>query len=212
MSPVQKQRIIGAILLFSGIAGIALFLMSNASSTDPVPDEVSSHVNEEYVSVVEAMPEGDIEIVEDTQETLVDIAKKPISAKTLSATPNDSQLKPVTKAASISDEINVIAEQLENKSVKKLNTADETSLVVKKTPQWILQIAGFSVRENADKLNRKLLFDKYSSFIDPVKTSTGKVIYRVRIGPHTDKAKLEQIAVKLNQKFQLQPQLLQQSN
>lgn len=218
MSPVQKQRIIGAILLLSGLVGVAVFLMSNASSPDnvPEPSTSTSGIEQDYVSVIETMPEGDIEVVEDKAQVFVD-ANSDISVnipKTeLIQAPKVSkaETKVAVDKVATSNDINTIAEELEKTVVKTSHITAKVKSEEQKV-EWVLQVASFSVRDNANNLNAKLQSSNYKSYIDPIKTSAGKLIYRVRIGPESDKTKLEQAASNLSKKFQLKSQLLQQKN
>ncbi|QJD29462.1 SPOR domain-containing protein [Methylococcus geothermalis] len=57
---------------------------------------------------------------------------------------------------------------------------------------WLVQAGSFVEEANAKALVEKLRQNKLSAYAETVRGSTGKVTYRVRIGPEPDKAKAEQ--------------------
>ncbi|QXP84885.1 SPOR domain-containing protein [Methylococcus sp. ANG] len=57
---------------------------------------------------------------------------------------------------------------------------------------WLVQAGSFVEEANAKALVEKLRQNKLSAYAETVHGSTGKVTYRVRIGPEPDKAKAEQ--------------------
>lgn len=57
---------------------------------------------------------------------------------------------------------------------------------------WLVQAGSFVEEANAKALVEKLRQNKLPAFAETVRGSTGKVTYRVRIGPEPDKAKAEQ--------------------
>jgi DedD protein len=57
---------------------------------------------------------------------------------------------------------------------------------------WLVQAGSFVEEANAKALVEKLRQNKLPAFAETVRGSTGKVIYRVRIGPEPDKATAEQ--------------------
>lgn len=214
MSPVEKQRVIGVILLLAMIAGIAFFLITNASSLD-LNDEQSANdieieVTPEYSSVVEAISEGDIEIVQEDIEALIEPDKTVVDSKA-----SKIEKKPVIEDASSDSSISKEQKQANSLAIleKKLAKVDvKLDVKVSSEPLWILQLASFSVYENALKLQKKLKESNYLSYIDPVQTSLGTRIYRVRIGPNKDKTALEKVAIIIKSEFQLQAQIIQKSN
>ncbi len=188
MSPLQQQRIVGAILLMCVIAGVAFFLMSNANSPETTTELIEAEqISQPYSSVVEAMPEGDVEIVSEDPETMVNTAS--VVAEPVKETPAQ---KPVDK---------IIAKP-----------STPVSTTINTEASWLLQIASFSIQENADKIKADLKKLGYAATIETVKGSSGKPIFRVRIGPNNNKAELEKIAIELKKKLNLQAQIIQKSN
>ncbi|WP_289284313.1 MULTISPECIES: SPOR domain-containing protein, partial [unclassified Methylophaga] len=73
---------------------------------------------------------------------------------------------------------------------------------------WVLQLASFGVRDNADALSKELESMGYNPLIEILKTDD-KPIYRVRLQPVSDRDKLEETAKILNKKLKLSTQILQ---
>ena len=77
-----------------------------------------------------------------------------------------TETKVVVDKVATSNDINTIAEELEKTVVK----ASPITAKVKSEEQkveWVLQVASFSVRDNANNLNAKLQSSNYKSYIDP---------------------------------------------
>lgn len=77
------------------------------------------------------------------------------------------------------------------------------------TPEikWFLQIASFSLQENAKQLILDLKQKDITAKADMAMGPKGQ-IYRVRTIPHTNKNQVEQTAGKIQQNFDITPQLL----
>ncbi|MDF9391237.1 MULTISPECIES: SPOR domain-containing protein [Methylococcus] len=67
-----------------------------------------------------------------------------------------------------------------------------TPLAVPAATAWLVQAGSFVEEANAKALVEKLRQNKLSAYAETIHGSTGKVTYRVRIGPEPDKAKAEQ--------------------
>jgi DedD protein len=62
---------------------------------------------------------------------------------------------------------------------------------------WAVQVAAFSTRSKADQVVSELRKRRYSAFVLEYRAS-GKVLYRVRVGPEQDRARAEAIAARLS--------------
>jgi DedD protein len=60
-----------------------------------------------------------------------------------------------------------------------------------------VQVAAFSTRSKADQVVSELRKRRYSAFVLEYRAS-GKVLYRVRVGPEQDRARAEAIAARLS--------------
>ncbi len=64
------------------------------------------------------------------------------------------------------------------------------------TPAWAIQLGAFSTRENADREVARLRKRGYAAFVLEYRAS-GKVLYRVRVGPEQDRERAVAIAERL---------------
>lgn len=69
---------------------------------------------------------------------------------------------------------------------------------------WVVQVGSFS-RENADKLNDRLLKAGYPAYIvdEPVTNRDGVLLYRVRVGPEVLRSEALKLKAELNKKMKL---------
>lgn len=77
------------------------------------------------------------------------------------------------------------------------------------TTAWVVQLASFSVKANADALSLQAKEMGYKSVIESGESSSGKV-YRVRLEPIADKEKAQAVANTINQKLKLTTQVMQE--
>ncbi|RMD68261.1 MAG: hypothetical protein D6819_09740, partial [Gammaproteobacteria bacterium] len=67
---------------------------------------------------------------------------------------------------------------------------------------WVIQLATFSQRENAVKLQKRLRAEGYPCFIETVKGKKGP-LYRVRVGPFLDKKEAQSLLGRLEKALHL---------
>ena len=188
MTPIQQQRLIGAILLVCGISGIAYFLMSNASQTEEtVTKPVPIVENHDFTSSIEEIPNGDLEIVTISEpEVLIDPHNLAVESRSKEDLAIEYKEEPKKDSAPL------IASEAINEN----------------TPLWILQIASFSVQKNAQAIQEKIMALGYDAKIQ-ASDHNSTTIYRVRIGPNNNKTSLEKISVVLNKNLGLKSQIIQ---
>ncbi len=58
---------------------------------------------------------------------------------------------------------------------------------------WAIQVGSFKQRSNAFKLRDKLRKHKYKAFVEGIRSSNAKLIYRVRLGPYVSRAGAKQV-------------------
>ena len=61
---------------------------------------------------------------------------------------------------------------------------------------WVVQLGSFASRDNAERLARQLRAKSYSAFVSEFRGS-GRVLFRVRVGPEQDRARADAIAARL---------------
>jgi DedD protein len=64
------------------------------------------------------------------------------------------------------------------------------------TEGWVVQLGSFASRENGEKLATSLRGKGYRAFVSEFRGS-GRILYRVRVGPEQDRSRAESIAARL---------------
>ena len=64
---------------------------------------------------------------------------------------------------------------------------------------WVVQVGSFSDSKNARALRDKLRQQGYASFVEDIKSKSGRV-YRVRVGPELTRQAAEQLQQRLTKK------------
>ena len=67
---------------------------------------------------------------------------------------------------------------------------------------WVVQVASFGKRTNADKLMKRLQAKKLSAFVEQASVDR-KTVFRVRVGPEVDHKKAEGIRSRIEREFKL---------
>lgn len=223
MTLIQQQRLLGAVLLLCLIGVIAWFLLDKVEQNQP---PVKQEEPIAFDSVIEPIPDNQ-EVLEPPQEKLVDPqgleqqaapATKPVEqqadpAVTASESKPDAsadnsaepQDEPVSAPARPEPAQPPKPEATRAASTEPSQAKPEQNSA---QPMWVLQLASFSVRENADSLAKQLKSMGYDPMIETI-SSAGTLIYRVRLQPVADRIKLEQTAQDLSKKLKLNTQIMQ---
>ncbi len=188
MNRKLRKRIIGAIVLAAFLvifvpewldgAGHKALYSKNVS----IPEKPEIKPISEYVEVAVAKSAEDVEKTESAEE-----ARPVEKIKSVEKTKPAKETKPVA----------IVAKK--NRNTKKGVVSKEEVLV----DAWALQLGSFSNESNAEVMRDKLRKKGYTSYVHEVKQS-GKVIYRVRIGPELDRQQLEKIKAKLLKKEKME--------
>lgn len=231
MADEAKQRLVGALLVLSVIIIAAFFLVKNANNN---VDEQSELVLPKLESTIETVDDN---VVISEQETLIDPhklgddvvaaakehvnekpsklessikpAEKPVTLKkvvaakvvepTKAQTPVVKVVKPLKAKAPIAKVVKPVKEIVPTPKAKVANTSQ---------PQWIIQLASFGVQANAQALQKKVKTLGYESTIQAIKNSQGKTVYRLRVGPESNKLTVDNIVSKVKQHLKLNPQVI----
>ncbi len=182
MTLIQQQRLIGALLLVCIFSGIAYFLMSSATQTEDVITN-PSELEQEFVSSIDVISDGDIEVISSESEALID--------------PHNLKSEVVMTHKDT-------VEAILPKEIKKKIIVSEP---LESTDSWFLQLASFSIEKNAQGLQKQVSLLGYTANIQSSVGEKG-TIYRVRIGPDNSKLTLEKTSLILNKKLGLKPQII----
>ncbi len=124
--------------------------------------------------------------------------------------PEKPKLKPITEYVEVAvvkpvETIKPVKVVVEEAVVEKKRTPKKQVAVKKAVLKdaWTLQLGSFSNEANAKVMRDKLRKKGYTSYVHEVKQS-GKVIYRVRIGPELDRQRLEKIKAELLKKEKME--------
>jgi DedD protein len=191
MTLMQQQRLIGAILLVCVFSGVAYFLMSSATQQGAQIVEPEDNKQENsFISSIIVISDDDIEIVSNDSEALVD----------------PHNLATVETAVDKLDEPVITKNEVKEKSLDS-NLVTTSQALEKVTQVWFLQLASFSVEKNALALQKQVQSLGYDAKIQAGNGSNGR-IYRVRIGPNSDKSTLQPISEFLNKNLGLKSQIV----
>jgi DedD protein len=207
-----KQRLIGAALLLVVVLVVAVFLVNSANDGMEQPVQT---IQPDFVSSVTTEPE---QIATAEPEVLLDPHKLEASEETVvveKAEQIQHQLTVNSKQETIGDESNdVVVTPTHIPTVKQApdiapktaesNTANPTTTP---TSQWVIQLASFSQQANAEALKQKVAALGLKAHIEEV-IANNKTNYRVRIGPESDRKRIDQIVKKVSDSLALKPQVL----
>ena len=220
MADMTKQRLIGALLVLAVILIAALVLVKNANDNI---EETSEVALPKFESSIQS---SDSEVIDVEQETLIDPhnlgddvtaaindnrVREAVTAK-IDAVINETKpmadtSKPEVKPVLIPEEKVAAVKKAEPKKkvVPETKPLTKAKLV---GPQWVIQLASFGVKDNAESLQKKVKKLGYIANIQAAKNSQDKLIYRLRIGPEADRNKVDEIVSKMKQHLQLNPQVI----
>ncbi len=69
-------------------------------------------------------------------------------------------------------------------------------------PSWVIQVASVATPEGAAELQDKLMAGGFPAFVEKAQVN-GKIYYRVRIGPEVERARAEQTASRVRERYKL---------
>ena len=183
MTLIQQQRLVGATLLLIIVGVASNFLISSANQA--VIETNIVEVEDNFTSTVQPLISETVEVVDYADETLLDPQNisPPIIAKL------EQSVQQVLTSAPV---------------IKIVPTPEP---VVNNVASWIVQLASFSVKANAEALVSQLTELGYSAFIE--NSNNKGVVYRVRLSPVATKDSALTLVTKLKKHLKLQPQILQ---
>jgi len=207
-----KQRIIGAFVLVSlGIIIIPMLLnggtiLNQSLSGNNIPDmpknlnSVLPKIPEPKVmpaaKVITAYPDRTQTKNAQTDNKVapaIDLNTKVLKTNVLKITPDTvkKHTEPKKKTVAKNEVIDNTAYQKASKPMSsKINTA------------YTLQIASFSKKDNAVKLQTKLRKKKYKAYLESIRTSKGR-LYRLRVGPYLKFDEISVIKKQIEKQFNL---------
>ncbi len=207
-----KQRLVGAIVLVAlGVIFIPMILdgqreqgfIVNGSSVPAKPAEIKNIRQIEFASdnldaasAQHDKGQSEMRIPVDERSAPLSVVEKSTasSRQAGSRQPKSSKLKTGRSGQSVSS----VAAQKRNVPVTSAIQA------------WAVQVGSFKQRGNAFKLRDKLRKKKYKTFVEGIRSSNAKLIYRVRLGPYIRRAEAEQARANLLMRQKIKGLLVRQ--
>ncbi|WP_068545660.1 SPOR domain-containing protein [Thalassotalea crassostreae] len=195
MSTPFQNRIVGTII----VAAAAIIFLPNFFDGEKQQYQAqfeSIPAGEEPVTQIEIkdFPNEDFEDISD-QQPIVD--EEPSDSQLIAQTEQNSALnKPPIKEAVIEETKQATPKQTTTKK-EKPKVVNVTPPSVNKQQAYVIQLGSFSDKNNVDKLLKELKAAGYTTFTKPIRTSAGKNLTKVFIGPEISKASLERKLPKL---------------
>ncbi len=204
--PVQiKQRVIGAIVLVAlGVIFIPMLLNSERALDDGMPVFGSNIPSKPGYIVKQSSKDK-------TQQSTAVIIKSPADFDTrIPVDEHTPTLKPATKNETLASFAKIdsaqkkLASKIKSNQVKTKKTTSAKTAVEKAqaAKAWAIQVGSFNDRSNAFKLRNKLRSKKFTTFVEAVKTSKGRV-YRVRVGPEIRRSQADKIQKRLRNELKI---------
>ena len=207
-----KQRIIGALVLVSlGIIIIPMLLnggtiLEQSMSGNNIPDvpkklnTVLPKVPEPMVmpaaKTITAYPERALTKNAQTDKKVsspIDLNTKVLKTNVLKTIP-DAIKKQTELKKKIVPKTEVIADTAYQKVSKPISSKINTA--------YTLQIASFSKKDNAVRLQTKLRKKNYKAYMESIRTSKGR-LYRLRVGPYLKFDEISGIKKQIEKQFNL---------
>lgn len=175
-----RERLVGALVL---VAAVVMVVPAILKGRAPAPENESDEATRRFVvklAPAEAPPREEVPVPEP------ELPRE--SARAVAASP------PPDVAAS-GEELSASVPRAETAAPVRPARANRPAAAAE-SPAWAIQLGAFSNRDSADKLVSDLRRRGYSAFVLEYR-ATGKVLYRVRVGPEQDRKRAEEIAARL---------------
>lgn len=177
-----RERLVGALVL---VAIVVLLVPAVLKGPERAPEASARPENQ---SVVVELDEADAPAQDEV------LVPEPPAAQP--ATPTADPLPPpaATQPATAGD-LAAATRQAPAATSRTAETPPAAGAAIE-TPAWAIQLGAFSTREKADSLVASLRKRGYAAFVLEYRGS-GKVLYRVRVGPEQDRERAVAIAERL---------------
>lgn len=200
----MRQRLVGALVLLSGgvvlwsvlFTGPAAYKVDRTTQIPPRPEV------ERVPAVQPREPEGiaPVEAPAERQETPQETPAAPQKEKepAKKPSPEDKTSTQVARSGAASDASGKSA------SPSRPGLTPETNLPV----AWVVQVASFSKRDNAETLKEELQAKEYKAYVQKFRGAKGD-LYRVMVGPKIDQADAKRDQSEIEKAFGMNTLLVQ---
>ncbi|THB63598.1 MAG: hypothetical protein D6B27_11985 [Gammaproteobacteria bacterium] len=208
----MKKRLVGVAVLVALIVVFVPMLLNGPVDSGvvqvpvkiplkPISDKEALEARVDRKKVEDSIPEvSDVQVV--TEQNKEHIQEKHIIKQAKVSSVTNAIENSEVKTADDKEEIEVIVTKKSTTKAAAIN--DEKVVGV----AWDVQVGSFSSEENALSLKKKLGKKGYRVYVETFEVNN-KNMYRVRVGPEMDKAKVERIAKKLKNNEKLPAKIYQ---
>lgn len=195
MNETLKHRIVGAIVI-TALAAIFVPMLFD----DPVTD-ADNFTNE---LTLPQEPADDLQpLLDDIPKTSAQVLSRPMPAQVdLQAAVEDSPKVSEPQSKPTRAKQAPVQTQKQNKSTKPKPASQAAHL-----KSWVIQVGSFSQKKNAIEFRDKLRKNKFTAYVDSVKTNQG-ILYRLRVGPELGKNRALATKKKLEAKYKVKTLLV----
>ncbi len=219
MDSRAKERLTGAVILVALFVLLVPELLTGPSSSQPAPPADESGLRR-YTFDVDApqssvqpaapAPPPEVKLPEIAQQPAGDTARAipgeaamtastPIPAPTPTPAPAPAPREDAAPAAPLASTQPARTPPAATPAPAPAGPASRDQSARNDAPRagaFVVQLGTFENRENADRLVRDMTAKGFAAFVAPFKTS-GRELYRVRVGPARDRAAAEALAAQL---------------
>lgn len=186
-----KERLIGAIALVAIVVIVVPELLTGPPTRSPPPAMPSSDPVRTVSIDLSAAERGAIARTPAVVATAEPAAGVPPASSPRPATPPaTAAAEPAATSAPATPAAPRTATTVES------GAAPRPTVPAAGSAGWVVQLGSFASRDNADGLVKALRANGYRAFVSEFHGS-GRVLYRVRVGPEQDRARAESLATRL---------------
>jgi DedD protein len=191
---IVKQRVVGAVVLVA-LAVIFIPALLEGPDHEPAPEalDIPASMND--------LREGSIEPLEPVQQTLI-VPPEAVTTVVIEApTPGAQQASAaVPEAEPVEAEVPAAAPVAQPQSPATIAATPAAG-------GWVVQVGAFGQEANAMGLRDRLRKAGFAAFVEKVTLATGS-LYRVRVGPETERADAEALQQQLAKNTGLKGKLM----
>lgn len=177
-----RERLVGALVL---VAIVVLLVPAVLKGPEHAPEGRAGPENQSVV----------VELIESNSPAQDDVLV-PEPPAPQPATPTADPLRPPAATQPVTEGDSAAATRQAPAITSRTAEAPPAAGAAIETPAWAIQLGAYSTREKADRQVANLRKIGYAAFVLEYRGS-GKVLYRVRVGPEQDRERAVAIAERL---------------
>jgi DedD protein len=209
MDSRAKQRLTGAVILVAVLVLFVPELLTGPHRTDTPATPADEGLRRYTIDLDAQANSGQPKVENEPAVALPPVAENPLQPAPALAVPGEAAQpepaapapnRPVTAPAEADNVAPVTASTPARvtptpATAPPVETSHPTTPVVQKG-SFAVQLGSFGSRDNAERLVRDMTAKGFAAFVAPI-TSSGRELFRVRVGPTRDRAQAEALAAQL---------------